>query len=109
MAHQTLYTGAINNTDGLSTLSAIYSGGWATDPTYLMKLQATYNSLGKQFQWLDQEAIQKYGNAPFKRANLSQIFPENRQSQPKNLVKILIALLLQIHPIKLQDKILPHH
>lgn len=109
MAHQTLYTGAINNTDGLSTLSAIYSGGWATDPTYLMKLQATYNSLGKQFQWLDQEAIQKYGNAPFKRANLSQIFPENRQSQTKNLVKILIALLLQIHPIKLQDKILPHH
>lgn len=67
MAHQTLYTGAINNTDGLSTLGAIYAGGWATDPTYLMKLQATYNSLGKQFQWLDQEAIEKYGNAPFKK------------------------------------------
>ncbi|MFB0809586.1 amidase, partial [Enterococcus faecalis] len=38
--------------------------------TYLMKLQATYNSLGKQFQWLDQEAIQKYGNAPFKKSEL---------------------------------------
>ncbi|EGO9471081.1 CHAP domain-containing protein [Enterococcus faecalis] len=75
MAHQTLYTGAINNTDGLSTLSAIYSGGWATDPTYLMKLQATYNSLGKQFQWLDQEAIQKYGNAPFKKSELVPNIP----------------------------------
>ncbi|MDT3506019.1 amidase, partial [Enterococcus faecalis] len=72
---QTLYTGAINNTDGLSTLSAIYSGGWATDPTYLMKLQATYNSLGKQFQWLDQEAIQKYGNAPFKKSELVPNIP----------------------------------
>ena len=75
MAHQTLYTGAINNTDGLSTLSAIYSGGWATDPAYLMKLQATYNSLGKQFQWLDQEAIQKYGNAPFKKSELVPNIP----------------------------------
>lgn len=67
MAHQTLYTGAINNTDGLSALKAIYEGGWATDPTYLMKLQSAYRSLGVKFQWLDQEAIQKHGTNPFKK------------------------------------------
>ncbi|WP_427814948.1 NlpC/P60 family protein (plasmid) [Enterococcus sp. 22-H-5-01] len=66
MAHQTLYTGAINNTDGASALSAIFKGGWATDPSYLTKLLSTYNSLGKSFQWLDKEAIDKYGNAPYK-------------------------------------------
>ncbi|TKV31338.1 hypothetical protein FDX20_20655, partial [Citrobacter sp. TBCS-11] len=32
MAHQSLYTGAINNTDGISSLTAIFKGGWATDP-----------------------------------------------------------------------------
>ena len=68
MAHQTLYTGAINNTDGLSALKAIYEGGWATDPTYLIKLQSAYRSLGVKFQWLDQEAIQKHGNAPYKKS-----------------------------------------
>ncbi|MBO1139846.1 CHAP domain-containing protein [Enterococcus avium] len=66
MAHQTLYTGAINNTDGASALSAIFKGGWATDPSYLVKLLSTYNSLGKKYQWLDQEAVVKYGTAPYK-------------------------------------------
>lgn len=68
MANQTLYTGAINNTDGLSALNAIFHGGWATDPTYLLKLQATYNNLGKQFQWLDKEAILKYGATPYEKS-----------------------------------------
>lgn len=73
MANQTLYTGAINNTDGASALKAIFEGGWATDPTYLVKLQATYNSLGKQFQWLDKEAILKYGSTPYERkSNLDE-------------------------------------
>lgn len=71
MAHQTLYTSAINNTDGISTLTAIYNGGWATDPTYLMKLQSAYKNLGTKFQWLDQEAISKYGPAPYEKKNLS--------------------------------------
>lgn len=66
MAHQTLYTGAINNTDGASALTAIFKGGWATDPSYLTKLLSTYNTLGKNYQWLDQEAITKYGNSPYK-------------------------------------------
>lgn len=67
MAHQSLYTAAINNTDGLGTLSAIYQGGWATDPTYLVKLHAAYNKLGKQFLWLDQEAIKKHGATPYQK------------------------------------------
>lgn len=66
MAHQSLYTGAINNTDGANTLTAIFKGGWATDPSYLTKLLSAYSSLGKNYQWLDQEAITKYGNAPYK-------------------------------------------
>lgn len=65
MAHQSLYKGAINNTDGIGALTAIYHGGWATDPTYLVKLITTYNNLGKKFQWLDQEAIEKHGTTPY--------------------------------------------
>ncbi|OTO02235.1 NlpC/P60 family protein [Enterococcus sp. 5B3_DIV0040] len=65
MAHQSLYKGAINNTDGLAALRAIAQGGWATDPTYLVKLTTTYNNLGRKFQWLDQEAIEKYGTTPY--------------------------------------------
>lgn len=65
MAHQSLYTGAINNTDGANALTAIFKGGWATDPSYLTKLLSTYSSLGKNYQWLDQEAITKYGNSPY--------------------------------------------
>lgn len=66
MAHQTLYTGAINNTDGINALTAIYQGGWATDPTYLIKLHNAYNNLGKKFEWLDLEAIKQHGAAPYK-------------------------------------------
>lgn len=66
MAHQTLYTGAINNTDGISALTAIYQGGWATDPTYLIKLHNAYNNLGKKFEWLDLEAIKQHGASPYK-------------------------------------------
>lgn len=65
MAHQTLYTGAINNTDGVRTLQAIYEGGWATDPSYLVKLVSTYNELGVHYQWLDQEAIATHGTSPY--------------------------------------------
>lgn len=81
MAHQSLYTGAINNTDGLGTLTAIYHGGWATDPTYLMKLTTTYNNLGRKFQWLDQEAIQKHGAAPYKKRDE---IPSILDNLPKN-------------------------
>lgn len=81
MAHQSLYTGAINNTDGLGTLTAIYHGGWATDPTYLMKLTTTYNNLGRKFQWLDQEAIQKHGAAPYKKKDE---IPSIVDNLPKN-------------------------
>lgn len=80
MAHQTLYTAAINNTDGLGTLSAIYQGGWATDPTYLVKLHAAYNNLGKQFLWLDQEAIKKHGATPYQK---TQELPTH--SAPKSI------------------------
>lgn len=75
MAHQSLYTGAINNTDGLAALTAIYKGGWATDPSYLIKLTSTYNSLGKQFLWLDQEAITAHGNSPYKKVDSIQDLP----------------------------------
>lgn len=96
MAHQSLYTGAINNTDGLGTLTAIYHGGWATDPTYLMKLTTTYNNLGKKFQWLDQEAIQKHGAAPYQKkdeipsivANLPKNNGEQAGGQSSNCVVV---------------------
>ena len=86
MAHQTLYTGAINNTDGVSTLSAIADGGWATDPTYKTKLVEMYNSFGKKFEWLDKEAIAKHGNSPYKEAaasNTSQTKTDGGNSKPK--------------------------
>ncbi|WP_137665459.1 NlpC/P60 family protein [Enterococcus hulanensis] len=70
MAHQTLYTGAINNTDGAAALTAIFNGGWATDPSYLMKLQSTYSTLGKKYQWLDQEAIAQHGTSPYNKNDL---------------------------------------
>lgn len=66
MAHQTLYTKAINNTDGISTLSAIADGGWATDGTYKSKLVDMYNTLGKKYEWLDKEAISAHGDKPYK-------------------------------------------
>lgn len=68
MAHQTLYTRAINNTDGVATLSAIADGGWATDGTYKTKLIDMYNTLGKKYDWLDKEAISAHGEKPYKEA-----------------------------------------
>lgn len=64
MSQQTLYTGAINNTDGVATLNAIADGGWATDPNYKVFLQSLYSSLGQKFKWLDDLAIAKYGTNP---------------------------------------------
>ena len=71
MAHQTLYTKAINNTDGVATLSAIADGGWATDGTYKTKLIDMYNTLGKKYEWLDKEAISAHGDKPYKEASTS--------------------------------------
>lgn len=65
MAHQSLYRGAINNTDGKATLMAIANGGWATDPNYLISLLGAYNSIGQKYQWIDREAIEKYGEKPY--------------------------------------------
>lgn len=65
MAHQSLYKGAINNTNGREALKAIANGGWATDPGYLIKLLSAYNTLGQKYQWLDREAIEKHGTAPY--------------------------------------------
>lgn len=64
MSRQTLYTKAINNTDGKSTLDAIADGGWATDTSYKTKLESMYDSLGSQYKWLDEKAIDKYGSTP---------------------------------------------
>lgn len=66
MAHQTLYTAAINNTDGKSTLSAIADGGWATDGTYKTKLTDMYDTLGTKYKWLDEKAIAAHGDKPYK-------------------------------------------
>lgn len=71
MAHQTLYTKAINNTDGVATLSAIADGGWATDGTYKTKLVDMYHSLGKKYEWLDKEAIRAHGDKPYKATSAS--------------------------------------
>ena len=57
MAHQTLYKGAINNTNGIASLSAIADGGWATDGTYKSKLTDMYQKLGTKYQWLDRKLL----------------------------------------------------
>lgn len=64
MRNQSLYTGAINNTDGKSALSAIAKGGWATDPNYETTLHATYDRLGVKYKWLDEKAIAAHGSTP---------------------------------------------
>lgn len=64
MSNQSLYKGAINNTDGISTLNAIADGGWATDPSYKVKLGQLYHSLGEKYKWLDEKAIAEYGDSP---------------------------------------------
>ncbi|MDO4667068.1 MAG: CHAP domain-containing protein [Streptococcus sp.] len=71
MAHQTLYTKAINNTDGVATLSAIADGGWATDGTYKSKLIEMYHTLGKKYEWLDKEAVSVYGEKPYESVTTS--------------------------------------
>ena len=69
MAHQTLYKGAINNINGIATLSAIADGGWATDGTYKSKLTDMYQKLGTKYQWLDKEAIAAHGEKPYAVSN----------------------------------------
>lgn len=76
MAHQTLYTKAINNTDGVATLSAIADGGWATDGTYKTKLIEMYNTLGKKYEWLDKEAISAHGEKPYQKSYSSFSSPD---------------------------------
>lgn len=66
MAHQTLYKGAINNTDPRAISKAIAQGGWASDPSaYENSLNNAYDSVGANYKWLDEKAIKKYGNSPF--------------------------------------------
>lgn len=69
MAHQTLYKEAINNINGIATLSAIADGGWATDGTYKSKLTDMYQKLGTKYQWLDKEAIAAHGEKPYAVSN----------------------------------------
>lgn len=66
MAHQTLYKGAINNTEPRSIAKAIAQGGWASDPVaYESSLNNAYDSVGANYKWLDEKAIKKYGQSPF--------------------------------------------
>lgn len=92
MAHQSLYTGAINNTDAIETLKAIANGGWASDKIdYSMKLIATYNSFGKNFQWIDKEAIEKYGETPYKANNSIPKLPSDKihnKNESKNTAEV---------------------
>lgn len=85
MAHQTLYKGAINNTDGIATLKAIANGGWATDPSYLVHLLSAYRSLGQNYQWIDREAIEKHGIAPYKRTAQTINSKDQRFSQSSSV------------------------
>lgn len=74
MKNQSLYRGAINNTDGVSTLEAIAAGGWASDAVdYRNKLVNEYANLGEKFKWLDKKAIEKYGAAPVSASSLSSM------------------------------------
>ena len=71
MSRQTLYSAAINNTDGISTLNAIADGGWATDPNYKVVLNSLYQSLGSKYKWLDEKAIVAHGKTPVDLSKLS--------------------------------------
>ena len=73
MAHQTLYKGAINNINGIATLSAIANGGWATDGTYKSKLTDMYQKLGTKYQWLDKEAIAAHGEKPYEGSSTQDV------------------------------------
>lgn len=91
MAHQTLYTKAINNTDSVATLSAIADGGWATDGTYKTKLIDMYNMLGKKYEWLDKEAISAHGEKPYKEATASS--GDSGPSDTFTVVKVKIVVI----------------
>ncbi|MDG3142904.1 CHAP domain-containing protein [Streptococcus suis] len=80
MAHQTLYQKAINNTDGVATLSAIADGGWATDGSYKTKLVTMYQTLGTKYKWLDQKAIEQYGEKPYQTSQSS--FSSDTKREP---------------------------
>ena len=86
MSRQTLYTGAINNTDGLSTLNAIADGGWATDPNYKATLNKIYQELGSKYKWLDEKAIKKYGKSPVSEvaSNSASSPSAEKKSKPKS-------------------------
>lgn len=66
MAHQTLYKGAINNTEPREISKAIAQGGWASDPSaYETSLNNAYDTIGAKYKWLDEKAIKRYGKSPF--------------------------------------------
>ena len=71
MARQTLYDGAINNTDAKAVFKAIAEGGWATDSSYQVSLNKMYDQYGEQLKWLDEKAIAKYGKTPFKKGSIA--------------------------------------
>ena len=71
MARQTLYDGAINNTDAKAVFKAIADGGWATDSSYQVSLNKMYDQYGEQLKWLDEKAIAKYGKTPFKKGSVA--------------------------------------
>ena len=71
MARQTLYDGAINNTDAKAVFKAIADGGWATDSSYQVSLSKMYDQYGEQLKWLDEKAIAKYGKTPFKKGSIA--------------------------------------
>lgn len=71
MARQTLYDGAINNTDAKAVFKAIADGGWATDSSYQVSLNKMYDQYGEQLKWLDEKAIAKYGKTPFKKGSIA--------------------------------------
>jgi len=72
MARQSLYDGAINNTDAKAVFKAIAEGGWATDPSYQRVLNQMYDQYGEQLKWLDEKAISKYGKTPFKKGSVAE-------------------------------------
>lgn len=72
MARQTLYDGAINNTDAKAVFKAIADGGWATDSSYQVSLSKMYDQYGEQLKWLDEKAIAKYGKTPFKKGSIAE-------------------------------------
>lgn len=76
MAHQTLYKGAINNTEPREISKAIAQGGWASDPVaYENSLNEAYDRVGSKYKWLDEKAIKRYGKSPF--VEIGPVQPSN--------------------------------